>query len=319
MNNETILTEKIYKFQPVKIMGIGDGGCCVVDEVLSRAGMSSVAFISADTDINYLKWCYPHKQIQLGTTGRAAETYKEGKDAAETAAEAIKTVIDGAEVLFIALGLDSYTGVGAAPVVARIAKAMGILTVIVVIKPFEFEGKQHSALADQSLAELQAHGHALLVVSNKKWMQSLGCGVSQTQAFDHVKEVVANVVSGFSDIAYNQPGEGVDFEAVRAVMGQPGIAAVGLAVASGPKRARIAAQRAVAYLLLEGVDLWNVKGVLVLISASKDSLTMAECKLATNTIQVYARHRAQIIFNPGHDYEMGDGLRVVVVATGLSA
>jgi len=207
---------------------------------------------------------------------------------------------------------------GAAPVIARVAKDMGILTVGVVTKPFEFEGGRRMGNADAGLSELEANVDSLIVVLNEKLLEVLGDDISQEEAFSHANDVLKNAVGGIAEII-NVPGEiNADFEDVRTVMGEPGKAMMGTAVASGPDRARIASEQAVACPLLEGIDLSGAKGVLVLISATKGSLKLKESKLAMETIRAYASPDAHVIYGTANDDSLGDNIRVTVVATGLS-
>jgi cell division protein FtsZ len=195
---------------------------------------------------------------------------------------------------------------------------MGILTVGVVTKPFDFEGKRRMDNADSGLAELEANVDSLIVVLNEKLLEVLGDDITQDEAFAHANDVLKNAVGGIAEII-NVPGHvNVDFEDVRTVMGEPGKAMMGTAVAAGPDRARIAAEQAVACPLLEGIDLSGAKGVLVLITAAKGSLKLSESKLAMNTIRAYASPDAHVIYGTAYDDTLGDQIRVTVVATGLS-
>ena len=221
-------------------------------------------------------------------------------------------------MLFITAGMGGGTGTGAAPVIARIAKEMGILTVGVVTKPFDWEGGRRMTNADQGLAELEANVDSLIVVLNEKLLEVLGDDITQDEAFAHANDVLKNAVGGIAEII-NVPGHvNVDFEDVRTVMGEPGKAMMGTAVASGPDRARVAAEQAVACPLLEGIDLSGAKGVLVLITAAKGSLKLSESKLAMNTIRAYASPDAHVIYGTAYDDSLGEDIRVTVVATGLS-
>ena len=221
-------------------------------------------------------------------------------------------------MLFITAGMGGGTGTGAAPVIARVAKEMGILTVGVITKPFDFEGPKRMANADAGLAELEQNVDSLIVVLNEKLQEVLGDDITQEEAFAHANDVLKNAVGGIAEII-NVPGHvNVDFEDVRTVMGEPGKAMMGTATSSGPDRARIAAEQAVACPLLEGVDLSGAKGVLVLISASKGSLKLSESKLAMTTIRAFASPDAHIIYGTAYDESLGDAIRVTVVATGLS-
>ena len=221
-------------------------------------------------------------------------------------------------MLFITAGMGGGTGTGAAPVIARVAKEMGILTVGVVTKPFEFEGNRRMKAADTGLAELEANVDSLIVVLNEKLLEVLGDDVTQEQAFAQANDVLKNAVGGISDIIHMHGLVNVDFEDVKTVMGEPGKAMMGTATASGPDRATKAADAAVACPLLEGIDLSGARGVLVLIAANRNTLKLSESKNAMNTIRRYAADDAHVIFGTVYDESLGDQLRVTVIATGLS-
>jgi cell division protein FtsZ len=221
-------------------------------------------------------------------------------------------------MLFITAGMGGGTGTGAAPIIARVAREMGILTVGVVTRPFDFEGPKRAGNAESGLAELEANVDSLIVVLNDKLLEVYGDDITQEQAFAHANDVLKNAVGGIAEII-NVPGHvNVDFEDVRTVMGEPGKAMMGTAVANGPDRARLAAEQAVACPLLEGIDLSGARGVLVLISAAKNSLKLKESSLAMETIRAYASPEAHVIYGTAYDDTLGDDIRVTVVATGLS-
>jgi len=318
MSIEMIEIEEFNQGTQIKVIGVGGGGGNAVEHMIER-NVQGVEFICANTDAQALGRGSAHKQIQLGGSGLGAGSKPEkGRDAAEMAVDDIRAAIDGAHMLFITAGMGGGTGTGAAPVIARIAKEMGILTVGVVTKPFEFEGGRRMTNADLGLAELEANVDSLIVVLNEKLLEVLGDDVTQDEAFAHANDVLKNAVGGIAEII-NVPGHvNVDFEDVRTVMGEPGKAMMGTARANGPDRARIAAEQAVACPLLEGIDLSGAKGVLVLISAAKGSLKLNESKLAMNTIRAYASPDAHVIYGTAYDDELGDDIRVTVVATGLS-
>jgi cell division protein FtsZ len=210
------------------------------------------------------------------------------------------------------------TGTGAAPIIAKVAKEMGILTVGVVTKPFDFEGGRRMSNADAGLTELEANVDSLIVVLNEKLLEVLGDDISQEEAFAQANDVLKNAVGGIAEII-NVPGDiNADFEDVRTVMGEPGKAMMGTAMARGPDRARIASEQAVACPLLEGIDLSGAKGVLVLISAAKGSLKLKESKMAMETIRAYASPDAHVIYGTANDDALGEDIRVTVIATGLS-
>jgi cell division protein FtsZ len=302
----------------IKVIGVGGGGGNAVAHMIGCA-VQGVEFICANTDAQALGRSSAHKAIQLGSSGLGAGSMPDkGREAAELALDDIRSAIAGAHMLFITAGMGGGTGTGAAPVIARVAREMGILTVGVVTKPFDFEGGRRMSNADSGLAELEANVDSLIVVLNEKLLEVLGDDITQDEAFAHANDVLKNAVGGIAEII-NVPGHvNVDFEDVRTVMGEPGKAMMGTAIAAGPDRARIAAEQAVACPLLEGIDLSGAKGVLVLITAAKGSLKLSESKLAMNTIRAYASPDAHVIYGTAYDDELGDQIRVTVVATGLS-
>jgi len=318
MGIEMIEVEEFNQGTQIKVIGVGGGGGNAVDHMIRRA-VQGVEFICANTDAQALTRSAAHKTIQLGVSGLGAGSKPEkGREAAETAIDEIRSAIAGAHMLFITAGMGGGTGTGAAPVIARVAKEMGILTVGVVTKPFDFEGGKRLQNADAGLAELEANVDSLIVVLNDKLLEVLGDEVTQDEAFAHANDVLKNAVGGIAEIINEYGNVNVDFEDVRTVMGEPGKAMMGTAVASGPDRARIAAEQAVACPLLEGIDLSGAKGVLVLVTAAKGSLKLSESRLAMNTIRAYASPEAHVIYGAAYDDSLGDEMRVTVVATGLS-
>ncbi len=318
MGIEMIEVEEFNQGTQIKVIGVGGGGGNAVEHMIA-SGVQGVEFVTANTDAQALSRSAAHKTIQLGTSGLGAGSKPDkGRDCAQSAEDEIRSAIDGAHMLFITAGMGGGTGTGAAPVIARVAREMGILTVGVVTKPFEFEGARRMSNADSGLAELEANVDSLIVVLNEKLLEVLGDDVTQDEAFAHANDVLKNAVGGIAEII-NVPGHvNVDFEDVRTVMGEPGKAMMGTAAANGPDRARIAAEQAVACPLLEGIDLSGAKGVLVLITAAKGSLKLSESKLAMNTIRAYASPDAHVIYGTAYDDNLGDNIRVTVVATGLS-
>jgi cell division protein FtsZ len=318
MTIELIEEEIFNQGTLIKVIGVGGGGGNAV-EYMIQSHVTGVEFICANTDAQALNRSTAHRTIQLGETGLGAGSRPhKGRAAAELAEADIRSAIEGANMLFITAGMGGGTGTGAAPIIARVAKEMGILTVGVVTKPFEFEGGPRMKNADEGLAELEANVDSLIVVLNEKLLEVLGDDISQDEAFAYANDVLKNAVGGIAEII-NVPGHvNVDFEDVRTVMGEPGKAMMGTAKANGPDRARIAAEQAVACPLLEGIDLSGAKGVLVLISAAKGSLKLSESKQAMNTIRAYASPDAHVIYGTAYDEELGEDIRVTVVATGLS-
>ena len=301
----------------IKVIGMGGGGGNAIEHMI-QSGVKGVEFICANTDAQALKTSSSHRFIQLGKTGLGAGGKPQvGRDAAEQAQSEIRDALAGAHMLFITAGMGGGTGTGAAPVVARIAREMGILTVAVVTKPFEFEGTKRLSNADMGLEDLEKNVDSLIVVLNEKLLEVYGDDISQKEAFAKANDVLKNATGGIAEII-NVPGMiNADFEDVKTVMGEPGKAMMGTAVSSGVDRARLAAEQAVICPLLDGVDLSGAKGVLVNITAD-DSLKLGETREAMNAIRAYAAPDAHIIFGTVNDPTMGDSLRVTVLATGLS-
>ncbi|MEX8520014.1 MAG: cell division protein FtsZ [Leptothrix sp. (in: b-proteobacteria)] len=303
----------------IKVIGVGGGGGNAVQHMMSQ-GVQGVEFICANTDAQALNRSSAHNLLQLGHTGLGAGSRPEaGKASAEEAQDRIRAALEGAHMVFITAGMGGGTGTGAAPVIARLAKDMGILTVGVVTKPFEFEGARRMKQADAGLAELEANVDSLIVVLNEKLLDVLGDDVTQEEAFAQANDVLKNAVGGISDIIHIPGLVNVDFEDVKTVMSEPGKAMMGTAVASGPDRATKAAEAAVACPLLEGIDLSGARGVLVLIAASKQTFKLAESRNAMTTIRRYAADDAHVIFGTAYDESLNDALRVTVIATGLTS
>ena len=315
---EIIDVEEFNQGTQIKVIGVGGGGSNAVEHMIARS-VQGVEFVSANTDAQALTRSSAHRVIQLGLSGLGAGSKPDkGREAAEAAVEDIRAAIQGAHMLFITAGMGGGTGTGAAPVIARVAKEMGILTVGVVTKPFEWEGGRRMQNADAGLAELEANVDSLIVVLNEKLLDVLGDDISQDEACAPAHDVLRNAVGGLAEIINEYGHVNVDFEDVRTVMGEPGKAMMGTATASGPDRARIAAEHAVACPLLEGIDLSGAKGVLVLVTAAKGSLKLAESRLAMSTINAYASPDAHVIYGAAYDDSLGEDIRVTVVATGLS-
>ncbi len=299
----------------IKVVGVGGAGGNAVDHMI-REGVNGVQFVAANTDAQALSRNMAADKMQLGASGLGAGAKPEaGRAAALEERERIAEQLKGANMVFITAGMGGGPGPGAAPIVAEVAKEMGILTVAVVTKPFGFEGKRLKA-AEAGIAELQKHVDSLVVILNDKLMEVLGDDVSMEEAFKAADNVLRNAVGGIAEII-NLPGlVNVDFEDVRTVMGEMGMAMMGSAYASGVDRARIAAEQAVASPLLEGINLSGARGVLVNITASR-SLKMKEVNEVMKTIKEFAAEDAHIIFGAVFDEAMGEQLRVTVVATGL--
>ena len=301
----------------IKVIGVGGAGGNAVDHMI-RNGVSGVEFVAANTDAQALRRGDAKAQIQLGATGLGAGAKPEaGRAAALEARDEISESLRGAHMAFITAGMGGGTGTGAAPVIAEVAKEMGILTVAVVTKPFSFEGVKRLRAAEMGIEDLSQHVDSVIVILNEKLEEVLGEDVTMEEAFASADSVLKNAVAGISEII-NVPGLiNVDFQDVRTVMAETGMAMMGSASASGIDRARIAAEQAVASPLLEGVNLSGARGVLVNITANRASLKMRETREIMNTIRGFAADDATVILGAVYDDAMSDELRVTVVATGL--
>ncbi|PCI61964.1 MAG: cell division protein FtsZ [Methylophilaceae bacterium] len=313
------IMEKDSQEAVIKVIGVGGCGGNAVDHMISK-NVSGVDFICANTDAQALLKSKATITLQLGseiTKGLGAGAKPEiGREAALEDRDQIAEMIEGADMLFITAGMGGGTGTGAAPIIAEVAKEMGILTVAVVTKPFSFEGKR-TAVAAEGLEELSQYVDSLIVIPNEKLMEVLGEDVPFLEAFRAANDVLHNAVSGIAEII-NCPGlVNVDFADVRTVMGEMGMAMMGSAEASGANRASIAAEQAVASPLLEDVNLANARGVLVNITAST-SFKMKEYYDVMNTIKEFTADDATVIVGTVMDEEIGDKLRVTMVATGLN-
>lgn len=303
----------------IKVIGVGGCGGNAVEHMIEK-NVGGVEFICANTDMQALKKSNAKNNLQIGmdiTKGLGAGAKPEiGREAALEDRDRIAEMIDGADMLFITAGMGGGTGTGAAPIIAEVAKEMGILTVAVVTKPFAFEGKRSKVAAD-GLEELSKHVDSLIIIPNDKLMEVLGDDVTFLDAFKAANDVLHNAVSGIAEII-NCPGlVNVDFADVRTVMSEMGMAMMGSAVATGPDRAVLAAEQAVASPLLENVNLANARGVLVNITANH-SFKMKEYNDVMRTIRSFTAEDATVIVGNVFDESIGDGLRVTMVATGLN-
>ncbi len=301
----------------IKVIGIGSAGCNAIDHSI-KEGIGGVEFIAANTDAHALTRSYAHSKMFFGETGLGAGANPEtGRIAAEGHRDDIRAALEGAHMVFVAAGMGGGTGTGAAPVVAEIARTMGIFTIGVVTKPFSFEGSERLKTADAGIAEMEKHVDSLIVIPNDNLLKVMGDDAEVDECFKAADDVLKNAVRSVADIINYQDLVGVDLEDVRTVMGNMGRAKLGYAVASGVDRARIAAKQAIASPLLLGVNLPRAKGVLVNISAAKGNLKMKEVNRVMNTVKAFAAEDAHIIFGAVFDERMGDALGVSVVVTGL--
>ncbi len=302
----------------IKVFGVGGAGGNAIEHMICE-GVNGVEFIAANTDAQALSRNAAATKLPLGDSGLGAGAKPEkGQEAAVAHREQIRAALDGAHMAFITAGMGGGTGTGAAPVVAEIAREMGILTVGVVTKPFSFEGAKRMKAAEAGIAEFNKHVDSLIVILNDKLMEVVGEDADVDDCFKAADDVLKNAVGGIAEIITYPGLVNVDFEDVRTVMSEMGRAMMGSAVASGEGRAQLAAKQAIASPLLEGVSLSGAKGVLVNITAAKGNLKMKEVNEVMNTVKEFAAEEAHIIFGAVYDELMGDALRVTVVATGLS-
>jgi cell division protein FtsZ len=304
----------------IKVVGVGGCGGNAVDHMISR-GVQGVEFIVANTDSQALKRSLAQTQIQLGaaiTKGLGAGANPDiGKQSAIEDRDRIAELIDGADMLFLTAGMGGGTGTGAAPVVAEVAKELGILTVAVVTKPFAFEGRRQK-IAMQGLGDLSEHVDSLIVIPNDKLMQVLGDDISLLDAYAKANEVLHGAVAGIAEVISCPGLVNVDFADVKTVMSEMGMAMMGSARSCGAGRARLAAEQAVASPLLEDVNLSGARGVLVNITASA-ALKMKEVHEVMHTIRGFTADDATVIVGTVIDETLADDLRVTMVATGLGS
>jgi cell division protein FtsZ len=301
----------------IKVVGVGGAGGNAVQHMIRR-GVDGVEFICMNTDAGALQRSAASINLQLGSSGLGAGAKPEvGAASAQEARARIADSLQGAHMVFITAGMGGGTGTGAAPIVAQVAKEMGILTVGVISKPFDFEGVKRLKVAEDGAHELEGYVDSLIVVLNEKLFEVMGEDAEFDKAFACADDVLHNAVSGIAEIINVQGLINVDFEDVKTVMGEQGKAMMGTATVSGMDRARLAAEAAVASPLLEGVDLSGARGVLVNITASR-SLKLSETREVMAAIRGYAADDATVIFGTVYDDSLGDALRVTVVATGLN-
>jgi cell division protein FtsZ len=300
----------------IKVIGVGGAGGNAVNHMINR-GVQGVEFIALNTDKQALRRSLAERTIQLGDMGLGAGARPEaGKAAADAMRDEIRAALQGANMVFLTAGMGKGTGTGASPVVAEVAKELGVLTVGVVTKPFDFEGARKMQIAEHGIDQLVDHVDSLIVVLNQKLFEVMDDDASLEDAFKRADDVLHNAVAGIAEII-NIPGlVNVDFADVRTVMGEQGKAMMGIGEAAGLDRARIAAEQAVSSPLLDGVDLQGARGVIVNITANR-SLKLKETNDVINTIKAFCSDDATIIHGTVFDEDMQDRLRVTVVATGI--
>ena len=302
----------------IKVIGVGGGGGNAVNH-MAGCNIDGVEFICANTDAQALRKLSVDTIIQLGvdlTKGLGAGTNPEiGRHAAEENKDRIKEVLQGADMIFLTAGMGGGTGTGAIPVIAQIAKEMGILTVAVVTKPFLFEGKKKQIVAEQGILELEKYVDSLITIPNQKLLPVLGNNVSLINAFKAANDVLLDAVQGITELIIHPGMINVDFADVRTVMSGMGAAIMGVGTASGEHRAREAAEKAIACPLLEDINLQGARGILVNICAA--DMGVAEFNEVGNIVHEFASEDAVIKIGMAIDASLGDEIKVTVVATGM--
>jgi len=304
----------------IKVIGVGGGGGNAVDHMI-EGHIDGVQFICANTDAQALRRLNVETKVQLGvelTKGLGAGTKPEvGKQAAEENKEHIKEVLEGADMIFLTAGMGGGTGTGAISVIAEIARGLGILTVAVVTKPFDFEGKKKKAVAEAGIAELEKHVDSLIIIPNQKLLPVLGSNLSLVNAFKAANDVLLDAVQGITELITHPGLINVDFADVKTVMSNMGTAIMGSGSAAGDNRAREAAEKAIACPLLEDINLQGANGILVNITATDMDLT--EFDEIGSIMHSFASEDADMKIGTAINPDMGDEIRVTVVATGMGA
>ena len=305
----------------IKVIGVGGGGGNAVEHMVSQ-NIEGVDFICANTDAQALQNLSSSTLLQLGTSitkglGAGADPVM-GKDAAEEDRDCIAEVLHGVDMVFITAGMGGGTGTGAAPIVAEVARELGVLTVAVVTKPFVFEGRKRMKIAEAGIAELSRHVDSLITIPNEKLLAIMGEDKPLLEAFGAVDDVLLGAVQGIADLIIRPGMINVDFADVRTVMSEMGMAMMGSGLASGESRARKAAEAAVRSPLLEDIDFNGARGILVNIAAGA-SISLGEFSQVGAAIEDFASENATIVIGTVIDTDMNDELRVTVVATGLGA
>ena len=313
------LGEENQQVANIKVIGVGGGGSNAIDHMINE-NVTGVTFLCANTDLQALQRSNAHMNLQLGeeiTKGLGAGADPEvGRQAACETREQVKQAIEGSDMLFITAGMGGGTGTGGAPVIAEIAREMGILTVAVVTKPFLFEGKKRMEYAEDGISELTKNVDSLIIIPNNKLLSVLGKTVTLLSAFRAANAVLQGAVQGISNLI-TQPGLiNVDFADVRTVMSEMGMAMMGTGHAKGEDRAKSAAEAAISSPLLEDVDLSGAKGVLVNITAGSD-MSIGEFEVVGDTVRSFTSESATVVVGTAIEPEMADEMKVTVVVTGL--
>jgi len=304
----------------IKVIGVGGGGGNAINTMIAE-GLSGVEFIAANTDAQALKATLAPSKIQLGaslTKGLGAGANPAvAREAALQDSQIISEILDGSDMCFVTCGLGGGTGTGAAPVIAQIAKRLGILTVGVVTKPFQFEGKRRRQQAEEGLAQMKENVDTLITIPNQRLLTLATDQLTLIDAFRKVDHVLLSAVKGISDLINVHGMVNVDFADVRTVMSEMGMALMGTGESRGDNRAVIAAQNAISSPLLEDVSIEGATGILINITGTS-SMTLYEVNAAATLIQESAHEEANIIFGSVIDDTMGDKIRVTVIATGFN-
>ncbi len=315
------LVDSMPQSAVIKVIGVGGGGGNAVKHMIQNQ-VDGVEFICANTDAQALKDVESRTVLQLGnnmTKGLGAGANPEvGRQAAMEDRERIAEVLAGADMVFITAGMGGGTGTGGAPVVAEVARELGILTVAVVTKPFPFEGRKRLAVAEAGIKALQERVDSLITIPNEKLLAVLGKTTSLLDAFKAANDVLLGAVQGIADLIIRPGMINVDFADVRTVMSEMGMAMMGTGRSSGENRAREAAEAAIRSPLLEDINLQGARGILVNITAGMD-LSLGEFSEVGDTVEEFASNDATVVVGTVIDPEMTDELRVTVVATGLGA
>lgn len=305
----------------IRVIGVGGGGGNAVEHMIANS-VEGVEFVCANTDAQALRASTAHTKLQLGndvTKGLGAGANPEvGRQSALEDRDRIQEALEGADMIFLTAGMGGGTGTGASPVIAQLAKEMGILTVAVVTKPFPFELRRRMALAEEGIAALSEHVDSLITVPNEKLLSVLGRGITLRDAFRSANEVLLGAVQGIAELITRPGMINVDFADVRTVMSEKGRAMMGSGRATGENRAVRAAEAAIACPLLEDVNLAGARGILVNVTAG-DDLTMDEFAAVGEAIGDFASDNALVVVGTATDESIGDQLRVTVVATGLGS
>ena len=313
------IIDNVAQSAVIKVIGVGGGGGNAVQHMIQNT-IDGVEFICANTDAQALDKMETKLNLQLGgtvTKGLGAGANPEiGRQAALEDRDRIREIISGADMVFITAGMGGGTGTGGAPVVAEIAREMGILTVAVITKPFPFEGRKRMAIAEQGIRELAEHVDSLITIPNEKLMDVLGKGSTLLDAFSAANDVLSGAVKGIADLIMRPGMINVDFADVSTVMSEMGMAMMGTGYASGENRAVEAAEAAIRSPLLEDVNLQGARGILINITAGED-LTLGEFSQVGDTISEFASEQASVVVGTVIDPSLKDQLIVTVVATGL--